>query len=139
MPRSKLVKDLLGNLVGLFLHHLVNDLCLLLLELLQLHVIPPDLPVVPPGEDLPQPPDQPGEHQEGDDQQQLLLPGHSGREQLEVNQHGQEEVDDNAVGDQVPHHLLLPYHCAGLELADAGYLCLQLFQHLIGGFLLPEF
>jgi len=94
--------------------------------------------VIPPGQQLPQSPDEPREHQEWDQQEQLLLLAPRGREQLEVDQEGEQEVDDNAVGDQVSHHLLLPHHGVGLELADAGNLCLQSFQHFEGRFFLSK-
>ena len=112
---AELVQNLLGNLVRLLLHHLVKDLHLPLLEQLQLLLVPDDLPVVPPGEKPPQAPDQPGEDEERQDEEQpvLVVPGRG--EQLEVGEYGKEEVDDDAIGDQVADNLLLGYNCAGLE------------------------
>ena len=71
--------------------------------------------MVPPGEKSPQAPDQPGEDEERQDEEQpvLVVPGRG--EQLEVGEYGKEEVDDDAVGDQVADNLLLGYNCAGLE------------------------
>ena len=114
----ELVQDLLGHLVGLLLHHLLQDLQLPLLQQLQLLLVPDDLPVVPPGQQSPQAPDEPRKDEERQDEKQPVLVVPGGGEQFEVGEYGKEEVDDDAVGDKVANNLLLRYNCAGLNGED---------------------
>ena len=115
---TELVQDLLGHLVRLLLHHLVQDLQLPLLQQLQLLLVPDDLPVVPPGHQSPQTPDEEGKDEEGQDEKGPVLGVPGGGEQLEVGEYGKEEVDDNAVSDQIANNLLLRHNRAGLEIED---------------------
>ena len=85
---AELVQNLLGNLVRLLLHHLVQQLQLPLLQQLQLLLVPDDLPVVPPGQQFSQTPDDAGEDEERQDEKEPVLGVRGCGEEFEVGEYG---------------------------------------------------